>query len=154
MATLFFATQPSIANEFWENRCKKDLSKFLELHTGVYAEFKGPYSIQRAAISRSIGVVHAFCIDRLISVATGHVNWRPKDSANKQNFISELEWVRDLLKGDMKQVFLQSKVYRSLGGEGRFRVLAVYLRQWAIYKQLPEAKFDLIQEGFLEAHYN
>jgi hypothetical protein len=148
LALLVFFALPLRASEFWESRCKKDLSNTLEFGVAIYEDFKDLSPVGRATIPRAISAGHAFCFDRLIATAK-RINWRNLKSAEKKRFMADLMWVGDLLKGDLKEVYRQAKFYRSLGDEGSASVLGIFLSQWAIDKQLPEAKYDLIQGDFL-----
>ncbi|MBT8002843.1 MAG: hypothetical protein HN578_07985 [Rhodospirillales bacterium] len=89
------------------------------------------------------------CIDRLIA-ATKRIDWSRRKTTEK-DVREELTWVRDLLKGDLKTLYGQAKYYRTLDDEGDTYYLYMALRQWAIDKQLPEAKYDLIQDDFLKS---
>jgi TPR repeat protein len=60
--------------------------------------------------------------------------------------------VRDLLKGDLKALYGQAKFYRTLGDKGIPFYLFRALRQWAMDNNLPEARFDYMQDQFLEGN--
>jgi len=121
----------------------------VEFRIHAYENFEGSSSVRKAAIPRSLGARHALCIDRLIA-ATTHVNWRRMENADKEKFKSELVWVRDLMKGDIKEIYRQSKIYRTLEDDRYAHRLFVTLRLWAMDKHLPEAEYDRIQDGFSE----
>ena len=58
--------------------------------------------------------------------------------------------MRDLLKGDIKEAYRQSKIYGALGGLSEAHYLSGALRYWALHNKLPEAEYDHIQRNFFE----
>jgi hypothetical protein len=154
LAMIVFLAQPSWAGSTWEKACEKDLTKVVEnqarLYAGVlkYNVFKDHPLIRRAAIPRTLGAEHALCIDRLIT-ATEQVDWQHM-AKFKQGFTAELLWVRDLLKGDLKELYRQAKYYQTFNEYDSAVLLSIFLRRWARYQKFPKAIYDQIQEGFLE----
>lgn len=127
----------------WEEACEKDLAEALDIKAGMFQIMHERHGEFRKEFPRSLGVVHALCINDLI-VLSKQKQWEG-DKKLQQKFIAELTWIQTLLNGDMAEVYRQAKIYQALGSEGNVGVLATYLNQWAAEKKYPPAEFDLAQ---------
>ncbi len=97
------------------------------LYLEIFPEFTPD---EKVMVLRKIGTVHALCIDRLIT--TAETMERKEWAANARiRFVSELTWVRNLLNGEMAEIYRQSKIYKAKGGEGSAKILAIRLQWWA-----------------------
>ena len=139
------AGAPALA-DMWTNACQGDLAAAIDTEIvglQAYLDAKGTFD---ATAPRKIGVQHALCIDGVIAVAEQRKWWLLKNC--REAYIDELRWTRDLLRGDMSDVYRLAQFYMQRNRDTLDQHLAFMLRQWAVRNHYPPAEFDEIQAMF------
>ncbi len=143
---LLFTSQPVLAADMWDKACERDLAWALNISVDGLDEVYDRSGEFDNRFPRKLGAEYAPCIDELIAI-TEQNDWGRKEKY-RQRFMDELKWVRDLLKGDMGEVYRQAESYRERNNGNLNKILAILLHQWAVEKKYPQAEFDEIQAMF------
>lgn len=140
---ILFSIQPALASDFFEEPCQEDLSKVVKHEVGMFDLQTEFYPYQPNLRARKFGVTHALCIDELIRRAK-KIDMSRLPLAQKY-FVTELEWVRDLFKGDMGELYRQAKYYSAQNDKGHASSIGLYLRIWATDHKYAPAEFNRAQ---------
>ncbi|MHA1598802.1 MAG: hypothetical protein ACTSV1_08780 [Alphaproteobacteria bacterium] len=141
--------QPLWAAGMWEKACDEDLAEALETNLiGLDVAYDRSDKFDNK-VPKLLGIQYAPCVDELIGIDEKR-NWVRK-GIYRQRYIVELKWVRDLLKGDIKDVYRQAEFYRKQNGGPLEEHIALLLHQWAVEKKYLPAEFDEVQKIFSES---
>lgn len=127
----------------WEKPCRGNLSEALDYSFSSFGFHPELFSEKPNLYAKRLGVEHALCIDELIHLARNMDMTRRPDT--RKHFIADLEWVRDLLNGNMSEIYRHAKNYIAQNDKGFASIIGSYLHQWAVDHKYAPAEFDVAQ---------
>jgi TPR repeat protein len=102
-----------------------------------------------ARLPRYLGVEYSLCIDELIA-SSKQLDWG-RNKIHQHEFIAELKWTRDLLKGGVEDVYRQAKFYQDRNSGELDRISAFIFHHWAAMNSYTPAEFDEVQVNFAKS---
>ena len=131
----------------WKEACGKDLAKVVSLEASTFQVTYEVDGIHDTYFPRKLAALHIPCLDEIVFIAE-QMDWG-RMQETRGEFIKELMWMKDLLQGDMEDIFQLALFYRNRDGGNMDGLLKSTLLHWLVVKEYPPAVFDAIQQGFL-----